>query len=138
MGRQRDPRYPPGEAVGCRHHRRGARSPGQPDRRRRAPGDELIAEEGGGDLTTFAAALDFEPPYRAEAVRRSETLWALACRRIEVIELAGVDGERIELASHGGERTLRVHGEQVFGSIPTLERNDHVVRAIESRARPGR
>jgi hypothetical protein len=93
------------------------------------PGDELIAEEGGGDLTPFAAALDFEPPYRAEAVRRSETLWALACRRIEVIELPGVDGERIELASHGGERTLRVDGEQVFGSIPALERDDHVVRA---------
>ena len=46
-----------------------------------------------------------------------------------MIELPGVDGERIELASHGGERTLRVDGEQVFGSIPALERDDHVVRA---------
>ena len=62
-------------------------------------------------------------------MRRSETLWAVACRRIEVVELPGVDGEQIELSSHGDERTLRVDGEQVFGSIPALERPDHVVRA---------
>jgi len=93
------------------------------------PDGGLVAEEGGGDLTALAAALDLGPPYRAEAVRRSDELWALAARRIEVVELPGVEGEHIERASNGGERTLRVDGERVFGSIPALERPDHVVRA---------
>lgn len=93
------------------------------------PGGELVAEEGGGDLSILAAALDLEPPYRSEAVRRSDSLWALAARRIEVVELPGVEGEQIELVSRGGERTLRVDGERVFGTVPALERDDHVVRA---------
>jgi hypothetical protein len=93
------------------------------------PDGELVADEGGGDLASFAAALDLEPAYRAEAVRRSDTLWALAARRIEIVELSGVDGEQIELSMHGDERTLRVDGEQVFGSVPALERPEHVVRA---------
>jgi len=93
------------------------------------PDGALVAEEGGGDLSTLAAAVDLEPPYRAEAVRRSDTLWALAARRIEVVDLPGVEGEQIELSSHGGERTLRVDGERVFGSVPALEQDDHVVRA---------
>src|SRR5215471_17722594 len=78
------------------------------------PGGELVDEAGGGDLSILAGALDLEPPYRAEAVRRSDSLWALAARRIDVVELPGVDGEEIELASHGGERTLRIDGERVF------------------------
>jgi hypothetical protein len=93
------------------------------------PNGELVADEGGEDLSVLAAALALEPPYRAEAGRRNETLWALAARTIEVVELPGVDGEEIELASHGGERTLRIDGERVFGSVPTLERDGHVVRA---------
>jgi hypothetical protein len=93
------------------------------------PDGELVDEEGGGDLSILAGALDLGPPYRAEAVRRSDSLWALAARRIEVVDLPGVDGEEIELASHGGERTLRVDDERVFGSIPALERDDRVVRA---------
>jgi hypothetical protein len=30
---------------------------------------------------------------------------------------------------HGGERTLLVDGERAFGSVPALERPEHVVRA---------
>ncbi len=93
------------------------------------PGGELIADEGGGDLAELAAALELEPPYRAEAVRRSETLWAVGASRIDVVELPGVGGDHIELSLHGDERTLRVDGEQVFGSIAPLERPGHVVRA---------
>jgi hypothetical protein len=93
------------------------------------PGGGIVLEEGGGDLASLVAALDLTPPYRAEAVRRSETMWALAGSRIEVVTLPGVEGDQIELTSHSGERTLRVDGERVFGSIPSLERPDHVVRA---------
>jgi hypothetical protein len=93
------------------------------------PDGDLVAEEGGGDLTPLAAAIALAPAYRAEAVRRSETAWALGARRIVVIELPGVEGTQIELSMNGDERTLRVDGDQVFGSIPALERPDHVVRA---------
>jgi hypothetical protein len=82
-------------------------------------------------LTAFAEALEREldPPYRAEAVRREDSLWAVAGRRIEVVELPGVTGTELELAMHGGERTLLVDGERAFGSVPALERPEHVVRA---------
>jgi hypothetical protein len=93
------------------------------------PAGELVTVEGGGDLAPLTAAVELEPPYRAEAVRREGDLWAVAARRIEVVVLPGVEGQEIELASHGDERTLRVDGERVFGSIPALERPDHVVRA---------
>jgi hypothetical protein len=93
------------------------------------PTGDLVAEDGGGDLSRLAAALTLEPAYRAEAIRRSETVWALGARRIDVVELPGVEGEHVELSSHGGERTLRIDDERVFGSIPALERDEHVVRA---------
>jgi hypothetical protein len=93
------------------------------------PDGELVTTEGGGDLTLLAAAVELQPPYRAEAVRREGDLWAIGARRIEVVSLPGVEGQEIELASHGDERTLQVDGVRVFGSIPALERPDHVVRA---------
>jgi hypothetical protein len=93
------------------------------------PDGELVVDEGGGDLTPLVDAVDLEPPYRAEAVRSTDTLWALGARRIEVVELPGVQGEQIELASHGEERTFLVDGVREFGSVPALERPDHVVRA---------
>ena len=93
------------------------------------PDGELVVDAGGGDLTPLAEALDLEPPYRAEAVRRTDTLWALGARKVDVVELPGVQGDWIELASHGEERTLMVDGAREFGTIPALERPDHVVRA---------
>jgi hypothetical protein len=95
------------------------------------PGGDLVLEEGSERLAPFAQALEREldPPYRAEAVRREDSLWAVAGRRIEVVELPGVTGSELELATHGGERTLLVDGERAFGSVPALERPEHVVRA---------
>lgn len=95
------------------------------------PGGDLVVEEGPEGLEPLAAALERElqPPYRAEAVRRDDGLWAVAGRRIEVVELPGVAGDEVELAARGDERTFLVDGERAFGSIPALERPDHVVRA---------
>ena len=93
--------------------------------------NEVVVEEGPDDIEPLAAAIerDLQPPYRAEAVRRTEGLWAVAARKIEVIELPGVEGNEIELSSHGDDRTLLVDGERTFGTIPALERADHVARA---------
>ena len=77
-----------------------------------------------GSLSALAEAVETElqPPYRAEAVRRGDEVWAVAATRIEVVELEeDPGGDEIELASRDGHRTLLVDGASVFGSIPRLE-----------------
>jgi hypothetical protein len=92
--------------------------------------DEILIEDGPDDVEPFVEALALNPPYRAEAVRRVEGVWAVAARRIEVVELPGVDGAELELTRHADERTLLIDGERRFGSIPVLERDgDYTIRA---------
>jgi hypothetical protein len=93
--------------------------------------NELVVEEGPDDVESLAAAVERElaPPYRAEGVRREGELWAVAARRIELVELPGITGQELELATHGDERSLLVDGQRAFGSIPALERPEHVTRA---------
>jgi hypothetical protein len=93
--------------------------------------EDLVVEEGPDDVEPLALAVERElaPPYRAEAVRRHAELWAVAARSIAVVELPGMVGEEIELTMRGSERTLVVDGQRTFGSIPALERPEHVVRA---------
>ena len=95
------------------------------------PGGDLVVEEGPEGLQPLAEALERElrPPYRAEAVRREGALWAVAGRRIELVELPGIAGEELELTVRGAERSLLVDGEHAFGTIPLLERPGHAVRA---------
>ena len=55
-------------------------------------GDLLVDEDEPADtLGPLADAIEqtIEPPYRAEAVRQGEDVWAVAARRIEVAELRG-------------------------------------------------
>lgn len=96
----------------------------------RAPG-EYVIEEGPANVGALAAVVEpgLAPPFRVEAVRRAGDLWALAARRVELVELPPLEGEEIELSSHLGHRTLLIDGERSFGSIPALERSEHVVRA---------
>lgn len=85
----------------------------------------LLAETEDLDLDALADALapSIEPPYRAEAVRRGDGLWAVAARRITVAEVPeAVDGDAVTIAIRGGERRVEVDGTHAFGSIPTLER----------------
>ena len=93
--------------------------------------DEFVIQEGPDTVERLAEAIERElaPPYRAEAVRRETGLWAVGARKIELVRLPGVAGEELELSLHGDERTLLIDGAQTFGSIPALERPEHVVRA---------
>jgi hypothetical protein len=95
------------------------------------PGGDVVVEEGPEGVTPLATAVEREldPPYRAEGVRREDGLWAVGARRIEVVDLPGVTGDELELTTHGGERTLLIDGDRAFGSVPALERPEHVVRA---------
>jgi hypothetical protein len=94
----------------------------------------LLVEEGEGDLTALADAIEQEiaRPYRATAVRRSETTWAVAAHRLRVVELPEPGGDEIELSLRGDEKTLVVDGNRSFGTMPELEQlaeGDAVIRA---------
>lgn len=93
-------------------------------------GGGLVVERGPDNLAPLATACEatLSPPFRAEAVRRDGGLWAVAARSVTLIDLPGVTGEELELTNHGATRTLVIDGEPAFGSIPALERPDHVVR----------
>jgi hypothetical protein len=75
-----------------------------------------------------------ETPYRAEAVRQRDDVWAVAARRIAVASFRA-DGDELELVSGEAGRTFTVDGERMFGSVPELERiggsqgEHYVVRA---------
>jgi hypothetical protein len=92
--------------------------------------DEEVSD---GALAPLVDAIEesLAPPYRAEAVRRHGDVWAVAGRRIEVVELPGFEGDELELAVRGPERSLNVDGERAFGRVPALEcltNGDAVVR----------
>jgi hypothetical protein len=94
----------------------------------------LLIEEGDGDLTAVADAIEHEiaRPYRASAVRRGETTWAIAAHRLRVIELPEPGGDEIELVLNGEEKALIVDGIRSFGTMPELEQladGDAVIRA---------
>jgi hypothetical protein len=87
------------------------------------PDNTLLVEEG-ENVDGLADALDgvVPPPYRAEAVRRGETQWAVGVRRIEIVVLPDApEGDELTLTVRDGERTLLVDGAPVFGSLPALE-----------------
>jgi len=94
----------------------------------------LVIEEGEGDFTALAEAIEGEvaAPYRATAVRRGETQWAVAGHGLRVVELPEPGGEEIELVVKGDERTLVVDGNRSFGTLPELEQltdGDAAIRA---------
>ena len=90
------------------------------------PDRTILIEEGDGDAdpSALAAAIEssLEPPYRADAVRRGETTWAVAARKIEV---AAIDedpgGDRVEVVVNGDERSSLVDGAPAFGTLRAFE-----------------
>jgi hypothetical protein len=83
--------------------------------------DDELPEEA---IEPLAEVLDdvVEAPYRVEAVRRHGQVWAAAARRIEVLEIPGVEGEELMLTMQSGTKTLTVDGRSEFGTVPELER----------------
>ena len=86
-------------------------------------GSQLVDDEGNAAVVEeIVAALDREPPYRAEAVRRDASTWAVGTRAILVVELpSSVLGDELELVWDGRERTTRVAGVPSLASVYELE-----------------
>jgi len=86
-------------------------------------GDLIVDEDEPADTVgPLADAIEqtLEPPYRADAVRQGEEVWAVAARSVEVAEFEA-EGEEIDLVVNEHGRSLTVDGERAFGSIPELE-----------------
>ncbi|MFN2471180.1 MAG: hypothetical protein ABR583_09385 [Gaiellaceae bacterium] len=103
------------------------------------PDGTLVVDEAvpDGALEALAAAVEREldAPYRAEAIRQEERVWAVAANRIDVLELPEeIPGDELELSVMGSERSLVVAGEPSLAELPTLEdwgaaqHQDYVVR----------
>ena len=89
------------------------------------PDGSLLVEDGPDTpLDALASAVEqaLRPPYRARAVRRGETMWAVEASRIEVLELPDAPGgDVIDLTRTADGVTLAVDGQRIFGSLPSLE-----------------
>jgi hypothetical protein len=103
-----------------------------------ADGTLLVEEDEPEDaLAPLADAVEaaVPRPYRAEAVRRGPTTWAVAASRIATLEVPGLRGDEAELVVTRDGRALHVDGRPSFGSAPALERageaqaREYVVRA---------
>jgi hypothetical protein len=108
-------------------------------------GSIVAADDGAGregkDLAPLADALAgrLDPPYRAEGVRRSGSLWGVAGRRIAVVREPALDGEEAQLVVTSAGRTLTVDGDRRVARAPALEAvgaaegTEFVVRATRLR-----
>ena len=90
------------------------------------PDGTLVVDEDVPDhaLTPLAEAVEAQlgPPYRAEATRRGERLWAVAANKIRVTQLTDeIAGDTVEMAVQDGIATTLVDGARTFGSLPSLE-----------------
>jgi hypothetical protein len=100
------------------------------------PGEELdfVALEDGtlvvdqdapdDSLAPLADALagQIRPPYHAHAFWQQEDVWAVAAKRVAVIEVPeDVPGDEVELAVNNGTRTVGIDGEPSTAEIPSLE-----------------
>ena len=76
-----------------------------------------------GALTPLAEAVEhtLQPPYRAAAIRHQEDVWAVVAERVEIVELAGLEGDAIELTLVDGERTLTIDDEPTIQPLPALD-----------------
>jgi hypothetical protein len=63
-----------------------------------------------------------DAPYRVEAVRRHDDVWAAAARRVDLLELPGAAGDELTLTMQAGTKSFSADGHPEFGTVPDLER----------------
>ena len=78
--------------------------------------DEDVPDGAFGPLAD-AIELSLAPPYRAQAVRRGQSTWAVAAKRLDIRELPGHDGDELELVE--GDEVLL--GRRLDGDLWEVE-----------------
>lgn len=104
------------------------------------PDGTLVTEADEPDeaLAPLADAVErsLAAPYRADAVRRRDSEWGVAARRISVVEVQGLRADEAELAVTREGRSLQLDGRASARRVPVLEQigelhgSEYVVRAI--------
>jgi hypothetical protein len=89
--------------------------------------------EGSLDPLCDAVELKLRRPYRARAVRKDETLWAVSARRIQLVEL-DVSGDELELTVTRAGRELTVDGRDSYDPLPQLELRSGMPAEFHARA----
>ncbi len=76
-----------------------------------------------GSLSPVADALEemVPPPYRAAAARNEGDMWTAVAESVQIVALAGVGADEIELTSVGGERTLTLGTDVTSDALPPLD-----------------
>lgn len=76
------------------------------------PDGTLVVDEDvpAGSVAPLADAVErsVQPPYRAEAVRHDADVWAVAARRVEMLDLPGVQGDELVASRVGDQVDLSV------------------------------
>lgn len=89
------------------------------------PDGSLLVEDGPDtSLEPLAAAVEQElpAPYRAQAVRQNERLWAVQARRLDVLKIKETpEGDTLDLTHTRDETELKADGQRIFGSVRALE-----------------
>ncbi len=88
------------------------------------PDGSLLVEDGPDtplDVLAGAVEQELRSPYRARAVRRHESLWAIEAKKIEVLSLPDAPGgDAIDLTRTADGTTYAVDEQRIFGSLPAL------------------
>jgi hypothetical protein len=98
---------------------------------------EARGEAPGEAVRPLADAVEavLDAPFRAEARRQGEAVWAVGASSIVVLEQAGLEGQEVELVVTRAGRALHVDGRPSFAPAAALERAgeregaEYVVRA---------
>jgi hypothetical protein len=89
------------------------------------PDGSLLVEDGPDtSLEPLAAAVEKElpAPYRARAMRQSETLWAVQARRLDALTIKEAPpGDTLDLTHTREDTVLQADGQRIFGSVRELE-----------------
>ena len=85
----------------------------------------LVVEQDVPDnsLAPIADALEqmLPPPYRAATTKTDGDVWTAVAESVQIVRLAGLDADEIELTVVDGERTLTVGGEPTIRPLPALD-----------------
>ena len=76
-----------------------------------------------GALGPVADAIEemLPPPYRAAAARAEGDSWNAVAESVQIVELAGISSDEVELTLVDGERTLTLGNEQSDQAVPALD-----------------
>ena len=77
-----------------------------------------------GSLSPLAEALEglIGPPYHGYAFWQEDDVWAVAAKRVHVVEVPeDVPGDEVQLSVNDGARSTVVDGEESRAEIPSLE-----------------